>query len=74
MPFGAFILIVNTMTEKEQEVMNLLIEAHNKYYQLEPTHPSDGQEWMLSFHRLQSLLGSRVLRRDYPNMYYTQNL
>jgi hypothetical protein len=32
---------MNGFTNKEQEIMNKIIEAHNMYVELEKTHPSD---------------------------------
>ena len=54
----------------EKEVMNLLLEAHNKFAKLNRTHDMEILEWCLSFHKLQDLMGSRVLRRDYPETFW----
>lgn len=59
------------MDEKENEIMNLLVEAHNKYIKLESTHPSDMPDWVNHFHILQDVLTRRVLRRDYPDIFVT---
>jgi len=56
-------------TDKEKKVMDLLVEAHNKFLELEPTHPTEITEWVSNFHKLQDLLGARVLRRDYPETF-----
>lgn len=56
-------------TDKEQKVMDLLVEAHNNFIELNPTHPMEVTEWVSSFHKLQGLLGARVLRRDYPETF-----
>ncbi len=56
-------------TDEEQKVMDLLVEAHNKFIELDSTHPMEVAEWVSNFHRLQDLLGARVLRRDYPNAF-----
>ena len=56
-------------TKEEKEVMNLLVRAHEKFNNLERNHPMEMQEWVLSFHKLQDLLGWRVLRRDYPKSF-----
>jgi len=53
-------------TEKEEEVMDLLIKAHNKFMALDRTHPSEIQDWIVPFHSLQGILMNRVTRRDYP--------
>ena len=54
-------------TKKEKEVMDMLVMAHNNFIKLERTHKMEMSEWVSSFHKLQHILGARVLRRDYPN-------
>ncbi len=56
-------------TEQEQKIMDLLVEAHNKFIELETTHLMETTEWVSSLHKLQDLLGARILRRDYPNFF-----
>ena len=56
-------------TDKEQKVMDLLVEAHNNFIELERTHPMEIMEWVSGLHKLQDLLGARVLRRDYPEIF-----
>ena len=55
--------------DEEQKVMDLLVEAHKNFLSLERTHPMELNEWIFSFHKLQDLLCSRVLRRDYPETF-----
>lgn len=59
------------MNEKEKEIMDLLIQAHNKYVLLKPTHPSDVPDWADGIHRLQDILNRRIIRRDYPEDFIT---
>ena len=56
-------------TNKEQKIMELLVEAHNNFVELNRTHPMEVTEWSINFHKLQDLLGARVLRRDYPETF-----
>lgn len=63
--------MANPFTKEEKEINDLIIEAHNKYLKLEPTHPSDIGEWVTSIHGLQNTLNGRVLRRDYPKTFYS---
>jgi len=56
-------------TDKEQKIMDLLVEAHNNFIELERTHLIEMTEWVSNFHKLQDLLGARVLRRDYPKTF-----
>ena len=56
-------------TDKEQKIVDLLVEAHNNFIELNRTHPTEMTEWVSSLHKLQDLLGARVLRRDYPKTF-----
>ena len=58
-------------TEEEAEIMQLLVRAHNKFIGLRNTHKMETTEWVQSFHKLQDLLGARVLRRDYPDTFHS---
>lgn len=60
-------------TKQEKEISNLIVKAHNKFLKLEKTHPSDLNEWIIALHGLQSLLMARVLRRDYPDTFYSMD-
>ncbi len=58
-------------TPEEQEISDLIVEAHNKFAALLPTHPDELRTWVDNIHSLQSLLGMRALRRLYPEDYVT---
>ncbi len=60
-------------TKEENDIMALLVEAHNKFIELEQTHVMETSEWVNSFHKLQDLLGARVFRRDYPETFSSIN-
>lgn len=53
-------------TPDEEEIMNLLVQAHNKFAALERMHTSEIPEWVISLHKLQDILFYRVVKRDYP--------
>jgi len=55
------------LTEKEKEVLNKIVEAHNLYLELEEV--KDTQEWCEAIHKLQALLSLRLLRRIHPEIY-----
>lgn len=55
------------LNKEEQEIMDLLVEAHNKFLALPRTHSSEMPDWVLAFHSLQNILGWRTLRRVWPN-------
>lgn len=59
------------MEENETEIMDLIVEAHNKFMMLEQTHPSDVPDWVNAIHTLQGIIGQRILRRDYPDIFTT---
>lgn len=56
-------------TPEEQEVMDLLVQAHNKFCKLPPPSEHDGQAWVQAFHTLQNVLIYRVVKRDYPTVF-----
>lgn len=53
------------MTEEERVIWDLLIEAHNKFVELDITHPNERTEWVDAIHKAQYVIGFRILRRDY---------
>ena len=61
----------NPFTPEEQKVMDFLVDAQNSFSELETTHPSEEEDWTNAMHALQRLLGQRVLRRDYPDYFYS---
>lgn len=58
-------------TKEEEKIMDFIVEAHNIFAGLEKTHPSEEQDWANAIHILQRLMGQRVLRRDYPDYFYS---
>jgi len=56
-------------TPDEQEIMDLLVKAHNKFVTLERKHPMEVDEWVRSFHKLQDIMFYRVIKRDYPEYF-----
>lgn len=61
------------LTPEEDEIMNSLVNAWNKYVKLEVMHPSDNDDFIRGIHLCQYVLSMRILRRDYPNRYPTHN-
>lgn len=57
-------------TEQEEEIMNLLMEAHTKFAIMKQTHPDDMREWVEGIHKCQNILIGRVVTRDYPDFFY----
>lgn len=51
---------------EEQEIMDNLVSAWNKFIKLEKQHPCDINEFGDSIHKLQGILALRPLRRQYP--------
>ena len=60
-------------TQEEKQIMDLIVDAHNKFLQLKQTHPNEINEWINGIHYLQNVLGWRILRRDYPAEFITVN-
>ena len=58
-------------TKEEQEIIDLLTEAHNKFVLLPKTHPDDTIHWRVGIHKCQGVLMGRVVRRDYPDTFYS---
>lgn len=61
----------NPFTSEEEKIMDFLIDANNIFVSLDKTHPSEEEDWNTSIHTLQRLMGQRVLRRDYPDYFYS---
>jgi len=59
--------VVSPFTEKEQRIMQLIVEAHNEFVKLERGHSMEIQEWVSGVHQLQSILSHRCLRRLFPS-------
>lgn len=51
------------LTEPEQECMDALVRAWNKYCDLEELHPADRREFELAIHMAQNIVYSRVALR-----------
>lgn len=59
----------NPFTKEENEIMNLLTEAHNKFMKLKQVHPNNPIDWVNGIHKCQDVLINRVVCRDYPNYF-----
>jgi hypothetical protein len=60
-------------TKEEKKVMDLLVEAHNLFAQIEPTHQNDILNWVDGIHKCQDVLKGRVVTRDYPEIFNNTN-
>jgi len=54
------------LSETEQEVMDALLLAYNKFCSLDRQHPDEGRDFTDGIHRLQDILAVRIARREYP--------
>ena len=54
------------LTSDEGKVMDSLVEAYNAFVKLDRQHPNELQDFIDGIHECQSVLGLRILRRDYP--------
>jgi len=59
----------NSLTTKERIIMEYLIEAWDEFILLEKQHPSEDTDFMNGIHQLQGILGMRILRREYPDIF-----
>lgn len=58
------------MKEKqEQEIIDLLALAWNKFLHLEEQHPCDREEFMRAIHQAQHLIMIRETRRNHPEQF-----
>lgn len=60
-------------TKEEKKIMDLIVKAHNLFVELPKNHPDETREWVDGIHRLQITLMNRVVVRDYPDTFYSQN-
>jgi hypothetical protein len=58
-------------TEAEALINARLIEVINRFRQLPITHPADLPEVFQAIHRIQYVLGTRILRREHPDVFVT---
>ncbi len=58
-------------TKEESEICDLILDAHNKFCELESTHPDEARQWLDGIQSIQSVLMNRVIRRDYPEHFPT---
>jgi hypothetical protein len=55
-------------SKEEEEIMNLIIEARSKFYQLQQNYPSDITDLEFHLNGVQRIMAQRVFRRNYPNI------
>jgi hypothetical protein len=58
-------------TDDEREIWIHLWTAYNKLMGLKSTHPSHLKDFADGINKCQSVLGARVLQRDYPQDFAT---
>ena len=62
---------MKAFTEQEQKVMNKILDAHNEFQKLIPSHNSEMQDWVFGIHQCQGILLQRVARRDHLGEFRT---
>jgi hypothetical protein len=55
----------------EKLMLDNITELHTNFMKLERTHPDEAREWINAIHQLQNVIGWRILRRDYPGIFYS---
>jgi hypothetical protein len=53
-------------TQSEQVVMDKLMECYQAFIDMDREHPDEMRDFVDGVHRIQGVLGMRVLRRMYP--------
>ena len=59
---------------EEQEIMDHLVEAWNAFIRLPMQHASDESEFCVSIHKLEYLLGIRIVRRERPEYWVNESV
>lgn len=54
------------LTQKEQIVLDKLMESYAAFRDLPKEHPSEIEEFVFAVHLIQGLLTTRIARRHYP--------
>lgn len=57
---------ISGLTETEDKISDLLIEAFSLFSQLERQHPDEPRLFTDGIRICQTVLGMRIVRRDYP--------
>lgn len=59
----------NDRSMLEKQISDRLCEAMNLFNELDSQHPSEMHDFVDGIHKCQYVLGMRILRRDYPEIY-----
>jgi hypothetical protein len=57
------------MNEKEEKIIDLLVEAHNLFVELQEKHSMADREWCFYMNGLQGLIQHRICVRLYPEKF-----
>lgn len=63
---------MNGFTDKEEQIMNKLVEIVHLFSELPVQHQSDDLDFTTSIHNLQKIIGMRILRRELPDTFITE--
>jgi len=61
--------MANNLTTEEQIIMDYLVEAWNGFVKLEKQHPCENTDFMDGIHKLEAILGMRILRREHSDIF-----
>jgi hypothetical protein len=59
---------INT-EQQERKVLDLTAECWNEFVKLKSTHPDELNDFADGIHKLQYILGMRMVRRDHPDIF-----
>ena len=57
----------NPYTKEEKELMDMILDVHNKFCDIKRTHPDEMRDWIDGIHKCQGIIMMRITRRDYTN-------
>lgn len=55
--------------KQEKNISEKIVEVHNLFLELEREHPTEIHEWVDGIHRLQNVMGMRLLRKVFPERF-----
>lgn len=61
------------LEDKEKEILNCLVDAWNKFIQLDRQHPGEHNDFADGINKCQYVLGMRIARRTVPDVFPIKN-
>ena len=61
------------MTDAEKRCMERLMESYGEWLEMERLHPDEVRDFVDAVHKIQGLIGMRVLHRHHPEFWMPQD-